>query len=967
MVQKISNSNHVDGIEESVRKTLQKEISGEVRFDEITREIYSTDASIYRILPLCVTFPKNTNDVKNIVQIADENNIPILPRGGGSSLSGQTVNKAIVIDFSKYLNSVIDFDKNAKKIIAQPGISIDVLNSYLKPKNLLFTPDPSTTNRATVGGVIGNNSCGAHSVIYGKTIDHVSSLKTILSNGVAHKFEKLPFNKYESLLNKGSLESNIYGSSINLFKEYTDELKKRFPKIQRRVGGYNLDEINHDGYVDLTKLIVGSEGTLATITEAELDLVDLPTNKGLLVIEFSDIIKSMEASTYALEFEPSAVEHIGEIILDEAKKSPEFASGIDYLKNNPTDIIVAEFYGENELEVKDKIEKLNSKIQNSKLSLSSTIVMDPDQQSKVWNMRKAGLGLVMKKPGEAKAIPFVEDTAVSPEKLPEYVKRFDEIVRSNGTTAGYYGHASVGCLHIRPLINLKSENDIKKMVKISSDISDLVFEFGGAFSGEHGDGIVRGAWTKKMYGEKVYSAFKDLKKAFDPKNILNPGKIIETPPMDSNLRFGKSYKTEKIDTFLSFEKEGGFAQAIEMCNGQAACKKINSGYMCPSFMATRDEVDSTRGRANALRAALSGKLPIEKLNSKKLFNVLDLCLECKTCRSECPSGVDMAKIKYEFLHQYYKKNKIPLRSRLTGNISTLNKIGSIFPGIFNLTRKLFIFKLLSDYLLKIDKRRNIPKIAPNSFEKLYKSDSDSKEKIAVFFHDTFTNYNHPQVGLSAIKILKSLKYNVKLIDKKCCGRPLISKGLLGSAKKNAQYNIDKLYPLVKEGAIVIGAEPSCISALKDEYPDMFPRDERVNLISDNTYLLQEIITDPENLNKIKFKSNLANKSYAVQVHCHEKTISGENVSVDSLRLIPNSKVEKIPSGCCGMAGAFGYEKEHFDISKKIAEDRLIPYLSNIEKNTQVAITGVSCRHQIEDFSDHNPKHILEIIAENIET
>ncbi len=965
MIQKISNNYSANEIEDSIKKTLQREISGEVRFDEITREIYSTDASIYRMLPLCVTIPKNTNDVKTIVQIADENNIPILPRGGGSSLSGQTVNRAIVIDFSKYLNSVIEFDKDSKKVVTQPGISIDVLNNYLKPMNLLFTPDPSTTNRATVGGVIGNNSCGAHSVIYGKTIDHVSSLETVLSNGDAHKFEKLSFNKFESLLNKGSLESSIYSNSLNLFKEYTDELEKRFPKIQRRVGGYNLDEVNYDGYVDLTKLIVGSEGTLATITEAELDLVDLPNNKGLLVIEFSDIIKSMEASRYALEFKPSAVEHIGEIIINEAKKSPEFASGIDYLKSNPTDIIVAEFYGENELEVKDKIEKLNSKIQNSKLALSSTIVMDQDQQSKVWNMRKAGLGLVMKKPGEAKAIPFVEDTAVSPEKLPEYVKRFDEIVRSNGTTAGYYGHASVGCLHIRPLINLKSETDIKKMVKISSDISDLVFEFGGAFSGEHGDGIVRGAWTKKMYGEKVYSAFKDLKKAFDPKNILNPGKIIETPPMDSNLRFGGNYKTEKIDTFLSFKNEGGFAQAIEMCNGQAACKKVNSGYMCPSFMATRDEVDSTRGRANALRAALSGKLPIKELNSKKLFNVLDLCLECKTCRSECPSGVDMAKIKYEFLHQYYKKNNIPIRSRLTGNIAILNKIGSIFPNIFNLTRKLFIFKLISDYVLKIDKRRNIPKIASHSFEKLYKSDSNSNNKTAVFFHDTFTNYNHPQVGLSAIKILKSLNYNVMLIDKKCCGRPLISKGLLESAKKNARYNIDKLYTHVKEGAIVVGAEPSCVSALKDEYPDMFPEDDKAKLISNSTYLLQEIIAAPTNSNKIKFKNNIDKKSYAVQVHCHEKTIAGENVSIDSMKLIPNSKVEKIPSGCCGMAGAFGYEKEHYDISKKIAEGRLIPYINNIEKDTQVAITGVSCRHQIEDFSNHSPKHILEIIADNI--
>tara|TARA_B100001115_G_scaffold48514_1_gene35875 strand:- start:1968 stop:3275 length:1308 start_codon:yes stop_codon:yes gene_type:complete len=434
--------------------------------------------------------------------------------------------------------------------------------------------------------------------------------------------------------------------------------------------------------------------------------------------------------------------------------------------------------------------------------------------------------------------------------------------------------------------------------------------------------------------------------------------------MDENLRFGTKYKTENTETFLSFEKEGGFAQAIEMCNGQAACKKIGSGYMCPSFMATRNEVDSTRGRANALRAALSGKLPIKELNSKKLFNVLDLCLECKTCRSECPSGVDMAKLKYEFLHQYYKNNKIPLRARLTGNIAILNKFGSYFPKIFNLFNNFYLFKLASDVFLKIDRRRNLPKLAPKTFDKIFKEEKSNK-KIAVFFNDTFTNYNHPNVGISAVKILKALDYEVKLIDKKCCGRPLISKGLLESAKKNAKYNIDSIYKYVKAGAIVVGAEPSCISALKDEYPDMFPNDERIKLISKNTYLLQEILVKEGENKKINFKKDLKKISIAVQVHCHEKTIIGENISIDSLKLIPNSEVEKIPSGCCGMAGAFGYEKEHFDLSKQIAQERLLPYIKELSSETQVAITGVSCRHQIDDLSEKDPKHILEIFADSI--
>ena len=955
--------NKVD-IDDHLKNLIKSEIEGEVYFDDVTREIYSTDASIYRIVPLCVVTPKTIKDIKTLVQISNEYGIPILPRGGGSSLSGQTVNKAIVIDFTKHINKVVDVDKNSMTAIAQPGITIDQLNQILKSQNLLFTPDPSTTNRATVGGVIGNNSCGAHSIIYGKTIDNVKSLKTILSNGEDHVFKKIRFSEFEKLILNDSFSSNLYLNSINLFKKYTDELTRRYPDIQRRVGGYNLDEINRDGFVDLTKIIVGSEGTLATVTEAELNLVELPNSKGLLVVEFDDIIKSMEASVLALDLNPSAVEHIGEIIISEARKSPEFSSGIEYLNNNPTDIIVVEFYGENELEVKDKISHLKKKLDISGLSLSSTEVINPVQQKKVWDMRKAGLGLVMKKPGEAKAIPFVEDTAVSPEKLPEYVKRFDEIVRQNGTTAGYYGHASVGCLHIRPLINLKEEKDIKRMVKISDEISDLVFEFGGAFSGEHGDGIVRGAWTKKMYGEKIYHAFQDLKKSFDPKNIMNPGKIIDTPPMDENLRFGATYKTENTETFLSFEKEGGFAQAIEMCNGQAACKKIGSGYMCPSFMATRNEVDSTRGRANALRAALSGKLPIQQLNSKKLFDVLDLCLECKTCRSECPSGVDMAKLKYEFLHQYYKNNKIPLRAKLTGNIAILNKFGSYFPKIFNLINSFYLFKLATDIFLKIDRRRNLPKLAPKSFDKIFK-EVKSDKKIAVFFNDTFTNYNHPNVGVSAVKILKALDYEVKLVDKKCCGRPLISKGLLESAKKNAKYNINSIYDYVKNGAIVVGAEPSCISALKDEYPDMFPNDERVKLISKNTYLLQEILVKEGKNKNINFKKDLKKRSIAVQVHCHEKTIIGENISIDSLKMIPNSDVEKIPSGCCGMAGAFGYEKEHFDLSKQIAEERLLPFIKGLKSNTQVAITGVSCRHQIDDLSEKDPKHILEIFAESI--
>jgi len=943
-----------------LKKTLSKEIQGDIRFDKITREIYSTDASIYKIMPICVAIPKTAEDIKSIIQIAWEQRIPILPRGGGSSLSGQTVNEAIVIDFSKHLNKINNIDVSSQKAIVEPGITIDQLNYQLKSHNLFFTPDPSTSNRATVGGVIGNNSCGSHSVIYGKTIDHILKLNTVLSDGTNCVFEPIKHSELDLKLTSNSLESQIYIKSLNLYRNYKDEVKLRFPKILRRVGGYNLDTVSSKDYFDITKLIVGSEGTLTTILEAEINLETIPKNKGLLVLEFDDLMKSMEAITLTLEANPSSVEHIGQLILKEARGSTGFSSGIDFLSGEPHDLLIIEFDGNSIKEVEFKLKQLKKNIDKSKLPYASTILLNEDDQNKVWQIRKAGLGLLMNIPGEAKAIPFVEDTAVSPEKLPAYVKRFDEIVKSHKTTAGYYGHASVGCLHIRPFINLKSNSDIEKMLSISEEISDLVKEFDGSLSGEHGDGIVRGAWTKKMFGSKIYQAFQELKKSFDPKNIMNPGKIIDTPKMTSNLRYGASYKTFPIKTKLSFKNEGGFASAIEMCNGQGACRKINDGTMCPSFMATKEEIDSTRGRANALRGALSGSISLNSLHSKEMYQVLDLCLECKACKKECPSGVDMAKIKYEFLHQYYKYNKIPLRSRLVGNISTLNKIGSKFPKLFNSIINSHLNRWIMDKIFSLDKRRTLPNIVKSNFNTSNTDNHELNQKTIIFFLDTFTKYNHPDVGYSALKILKSIGFNPMIIEMKCCGRPMISKGLLDQAEQNATSIIKELSPYARKGIKIVGVEPSCISAIKDDYPSLLKYSEEVTLVSENSMLLQELLLEEKE--KYKHKLNPLEGNIAIQIHCHERAMKNSDSATKVLKMIPDSNVTEIPSGCCGMAGSFGYEKEHFDISSKIANERLIPFLNNMNPEDYVVTTGVSCRHQILDFTDKQPLHFAEILA-----
>ena len=945
---------------------LKRAVAGEVRFDSYSREMYATDGSIYRIVPLGVVVPRDADDVSAAIETAARHGTPVLPRGGGTGLAGQTVNRAVVIDFSKYMHDVLELNVEEQWVRTQPGIAIGELNRRLARTGLHFTPDPSTANRANIGGAIGNNSCGAHSIVYGKTVDHVLDLDVTLSDGTQTRFSHVEADRLESNMSGSGLDAAIYREVRRVAEDARDEVARRFPKIMRRVGGYNLDLVLDTADYNLARMIVGSEGTLAAVTGARLNLVPIPRNKGLAVLHFSSIDEAMEATVATLEEHPDAVEHIGSMIIQQARQSLGFARNIGFLQGDPSDILVVEFSGESPAETKDKLDKLGERMRRNGLSFAITDLVDPAAQRQVWNMREAGLGLLMNVPGDAKPLPFVEDTAVSPEKLPEYVRRFDEIVRRHGTEAGYYGHASVGCLHIRPVVNLKRRDGVEKMYAIAAEVSDLVLEFGGAMSAEHGDGIARSEWNEKMFGPELYKAFREVKTAFDPDGIMNPGKIVDAPPMTQNLRYGEAYRTTPFETRFDWSADLGFAGAVERCNGVGACRKVNSGAMCPSYMATREEEHSTRGRANSLRAALSGALPHDQIAGDRMFDVLDLCLECKSCKSECPSNVDMAKIKYEFLNNYYTRHRLPLRSRMVGDIHRLNAILQPLAPVANALSGSAFSRRLGESLAGIDRRRRFPALSSQTFESWFHSripDTTGSRGVAVLFHDTFTNFNHPRAGMAATRLLESLGSEVRIADRKCCGRPMISKGMIDKAAANARHNIEVLYPLVESGARVVGWESSCLLTLKDEYPDLFPVDPRARAVADAAVMIETLLVETAGDGGQQIEWSDREAAVAAQVHCHERALLGTGDTEAALNLPPGYSAEVIDAGCCGMAGSFGFEKEHYDVSMKIGEDRLFPFVRSAPSDVEIAVTGVSCHQQIADGTGRDARYLVEILAD----
>lgn len=973
-----------------LEQRLTDALDGEVRFDRYSRALYSTDASLYQMQPIGVVIPKHQQDVITTVQIAAERNVPILPRGGGTSLAGQSVGEAVVLDMSKYMNALLEVNVEAHWARVQPGIVLDELNHRLKPHGLMYAPDVATSSRANVGGTIGNNSAGSHSLIYGKTIDHVMSLDLVLSNADEITASPLALTELASKQQGESLEANVYRELCRICADNADEIRKRYPRILRRVAGYNLDEFvpnagskevtpyRRDGCdaehpFSLAKILVGSEGTLATTVEATINLVPIPKMTALCVVHFETLVASMEAMQPILACQPTAVELIDKTILDMTRSSLEFSRVTNFIQGEPAALLAVEFYGESEAELRAHLDRLEKTLKRAGFGYAFVRCFTAEEKARVWETRKAGLGLLMGMKGDAKPVGFVEDAAVPIENLPEYVRRFDRIVTAHDTTAAYYAHASVGLLHNRPIVNLKSEADIQKMHSIAREVRNLLMELGGAMSGEHGDGLVRSEWIESMFGPQIYQALREVKNAFDPAGIMNPGKIIDAPPMTENLRFGAKYNTIEIDTYYDFSSQDGFDRAIEMCNGVGACRKTLTGTMCPSFIGTREEEHSTRGRANALRSVISGALPHTDFTSERLYEVLDLCLGCKACKAECPSNVDMAKIKYEVLAHYHKANGLPLHRRMFGEIASLAPFGSAFAPLSNWAVNNRLSKWLAEKFIGVDRRRDMPTFVRPTFTQWFRKShnrTSAPERITasnkvVLFADTFMNYSEPAIGKAAVEVLEALGFTVILPEKKCCGRPLISEGMLDRALENARYNIASLQQYADEGVPIIGCEPSCTSTLTDDYVELIntPAAKRV---AEATCSFEEFIAQLHENGASSLTFTDEARDILLHGHCHQRALVGIQPTVEMLSLPPAHDVTVLDSSCCGMAGAFGYEKAHYELSMKIGELRLFPTVrEKLAGNVTVSAPGFSCRHQLEHGTGVLPKHPIEVLREAI--
>jgi FAD/FMN-containing dehydrogenase/Fe-S oxidoreductase len=941
-------------------QALKTRVQGEVRFDRASRLMYSTDASIYEIEPIGVVIPGTHEDVFAAMEVARDFKVPVLPRGAGTSLAGQTVGDAVVIDMSKHLNRVLEVNTEERWAVVEPGVVQEQLNLHLRPMGYLFGPDTSTANRATIGGMMGNNSAGSHSILYGKTIDHVLEMDVILASGEGRTLREM---KFEEAAVRGGLEGRI----ADIVRANREEIDRRFPKIMRRVSGYNLDEFVRNGKFNLVKLVVGSEGTLAAVRQTRVRIEPRPPATALCVVHFADLVESIRASDIILPFKPAAIELIDDMIINLGRKSLEISRLMGFIEGKPAAVLLVEFYGENDAELRSKLDAMEAALKREKSGYAYVRAFDAAQQQSIWKVRKAGLGLLLGMKGERKPIAFVEDCAVDPAQLPEFFVRFRDIIHKYDTSAGYYGHASVGCLHIRPLINTKDRREIQVMKDMTDEITDLVIEFGGGMSGEHGDGLARSHLNRKLFGPQIYKAFCDVKEAFDPENRMNPGKIVNAPPMTENLRYGAEYRTVPINTHYDFSREGGFATAVELCNGAGVCRKKNEGTMCPSYMVTLEDKHSTRGRANLMREILSGKLPAEDFTGKDLYETLDLCLECKGCKAECPSNVDMAKLKYEFLAHYNEANGTPLRSRMFANIHAASKVASLWPSLANRVLSSPAIRRALDSFVGIDARRKLPTFAPETFESWFEKRQKSNNghgtnghagKV-VLFHDTFINFNDPDIGKAATRLLESAGYEVRIAEqRKCCGRPMISKGLAEDARENAAFNVRQLHEFVERGYSIVGCEPSCILTFRDEYPDLVKGQYAAD-VAKASFLLEEFIVKETHAGRWKLQLKKQEAKALIHGHCHEKALIGSRYLKEALALA--YAVEEIDSGCCGMAGSFGYEKEHYDISIAIGRRRLFPAVEN-NPNAIVVAPGISCRQQVEHATGRKALHPAEALA-----
>ena len=955
---------------------LRRHIAGELRTDEYNRMLYSTDASIYQVKPHGVLIPKTAADVHAAVELSAKYQVPILPRTAGSSLAGQAVNEALIIDFTRHLDQILEVNKEEQWVRVQPGIVLDQLNLDLRPHGLQFGPDPASSNRAAMGGIVSNNSTGSHSIMYGMTADHVLEAKVILSDGTMTQFTPLNPNQLAQHQERSSLEGQIYRGIAALAAENGKVIRAGTPRHWRRCGGYNLDRFvdgssfhwPRDPRFNLAKLICGAEGTLAVMTEIKLNLVPIPRMTALAVVHFNDLQTALTAVPIMLEVQPSAVELLDNLGLRMCRDVPEYARLLTtFIEGEPNCVLITEFYGESEAELKDKVTQLETHMTKQGVGHTAVVPAFSRQlQNNVWTVRKVGLGLLMSIKGDHKPIPFIEDSAVPVEHLAEYVDKVERFCNDLGTDVAYYAHASAGCLHIRPLVNTKKASEIAKLPDITSFSVDLLKGYGGSFSSEHGDGRARSWLNERFFGPDLYKLYQQTKQIFDPHNLLNPGNVVNAGPMTENLRYGETYELIPVKPHLDFSDEHGFNRAVEMCNGAGICRKRTTGTMCPSFMVTREEEHSTRGRANALRNAMSGHIPTSEFTSQRMYEVMDLCIECKACKAECPSSVDMAKIKFEFLAQYHDAHGTPLRAKFFGNIAQMSRLNSgPLASLVNFGSRNGLVRSLMEKTLGISRQRSLPAFASQSFTSWFKKRlspfTPRPSPKVCLFNDTFNTYNDPEIAIAAVEVLEAAGFEIVLPGHRCCGRPFISKGLVNEARAAAQDTVNRLTPLAEQGIPIVGLEPSCLLSLRDEYLYLLPDDPRVKLVAANAYTFEEFIAKLADESNLNLQFTEEKREVLLHGHCHQKSLVGTEPSKQILSLPPNYTVTEIDSGCCGMAGSFGYETEHYDISMQMAERRLLPAIRAAKPDTLIVAAGTSCRHQVAHGVGKRPLHPAEVL------
>jgi FAD/FMN-containing dehydrogenase/Fe-S oxidoreductase len=958
---------------DALQRDLETHVEGEVRFDQVSRALYSTDASVYQIEPIGVLVPRSREDVIRAVEICRRHHCPITMRGGGTSQAGQAIGEGLQIDTSKYLNRLLEVNPDERWARVEPGIVLDELNAALRPHGLRFAPDISTASRATVGGMMANNSSGARSVMYGKTIDHVLEQHVVLSDGSVVHFRDRTASDVEALCATDTLEGACHREVRRVARTHADEIALRYPRVLRRVGGYNLDAfVNRDAPFNLVKLMVGSEGTLGIIVEAKIALVPLPKAKAVMAIQFHDLLDALEATPAILTHRPSAIEVMDRFILDNTKQSPVLdRKRRTFIDGDPAALLCVEMYADDAADLPPRFDALERDLAARGLGDRCFRAMDAPTQATIWSLREAALGLSMATKDDAKSLSFVEDTAVSPDRLREYIDRFLGLIAKHRTSAGIYAHASVGCLHVRPVINLKTAEGIRTFETLAGDVADLVLEFGGALSGEHGDGLVRSPFMEKMFGPVLYEAFRQIKRTFDPDGLFNPGKIVDAPPLTANLRYGTAYHAATPVTFFEYDDYGGIAGAVEMCSGLGACRKKLDGTMCPSYMATREEKHSTRGRANVLRLALSGRLGEAGLGDDGVKEVMSLCLECRACKAECPVGVDVARFKSEFLASYWQRHGTPLRARMLGHVHALSRWGSRLAPISNIIAGSAPARWMNQRMAGIDARRKPPAWSSRTFAERFQAECASPavdgaravsrtDATAVVFNDTFTNYYNPGVGVAGVKVLQKAGCAPTLAPNVCCGRPLISQGLLAEARELAARNAEALIPAVDRGAAIVFFEPSCLSAVREDAPALLRGEtaRTARRVAESAMLFEDFMDR-------NWPSDLAlsagPSTILLHGHCHQKAMGLLAPAMRLLARIPGANVIDLDAGCCGMAGSFGYLREHFDVSRAIGERRLLPAARALTADAVLVASGVSCRHQVEDFTTARAVHPAELL------